>query len=141
MKDEYGFDLNYTEVSADEVRSKWYPIISGDSNKDGDYLIRLMVYKLDWMIKEFELADEPIEENIAKMIKAYELGRKILTYNYGKHADEYFKDNYSINWFKEMGSKYHKWIEISQRAVVNRQNDTEEFFKIIGENIHSWWSI
>jgi len=141
MKDDYGFNLNYTGITNDEIRNKWYPVISGDSDKDGDYLIRLIVYKLDWMIKELELADEPIEENISQMIKAYELGRKILTYNYGQHADEYFKKNYTVDWFKDRSSDYYKWIEISQRAVDNRHKDTKEFFNIIGENIHSWWSI
>ena len=147
MLDEYGFGYNENEL----FESRWLDIVKTDHDYDGDFLIRIITHKLRLMKNYFanfmEDNDGAIENDVSilKIIKtintAYDLGIRILTFNYGEAADKIFEEKGNPRWLIESSEEedYKEWDRLSEEATENRKKDISKFFRVIGKNIDNWY--
>lgn len=132
-------------------KNRWGDILKEDSDADGEFLIKLVVHKLYLMsehFKEVRGKSKNIENtaNVDKIIKSinacYELGNKVLTFDYGEAADKVFDEKGSLEWLIETSEDnmdYIEWNRLTEEAENARQKDIEKFFRTIGRHINNWW--
>lgn len=149
MFDEYGFGYNENDQSFE----RWGNIVRTDHDYDGDFLIRIVTHKLglmrDYFIRISEKYpeekkignDKDIFKVISAIDNAYQLGKKILTFNYGEEADKIFEEKGEPRWLIESSEEedYKEWSRLSEEATENRRKDIEKFFRNIGKHIDDWW--
>ena len=150
MMDKYGFGYNRNPAA----QKRWGDIMETDHDYDGDFLIRLVVHKLELMLdyfaelekKDKQVANYANDVSVHKIIKTinnvHELGMKILTFNYGEEADKIFEEKGNPRWLIESSEEedYIEWNRLSEQAEIDRRKDIEKFFKTIGKNIDDWWN-
>lgn len=130
---------------------RWKDIVSTDHDYDGDYLIRLMVHKIELIHKYFSNmylkleADDKDRPNMTKIIKSLnkciEIGNKVLSFNYGEDADKIFEEYGNPSWFIESSEEeeYKEWDRLCEESAEARKKDIEKFFRTVGRYIDSWW--
>lgn len=148
--DMYGFGYTTNEL----WEKRWKDIVSTDHDYDGDFLIRLITHKLslmrDYFINIAGKEQDPgiivndTPTSVYRVIKyitmAYELGTKILTFNYGEEADKIFEEKGEPSWLIESSEEadYVEWSRLSEEAIEKRKKDIEKFFRTIGRHINYW---
>lgn len=129
-----------TDVVNEEWREDWENVIKTDHNYDGEFLIRLITHKLK-LLKDYFSKEDGCKEIVESMNTCYELGIKILTFNYGEEADKIFELYGSPKWFFESSEedKYQLWDKLSEKASKERDSDIKKLFNLLGDNIVNWW--
>ena len=136
-------------------QSRWGDVIAADQDYDGEFLIKLVVHKLGLMINYFLERYNKLDPNlldydqdrvdISKIIRtlknSYELGTRVLEYNYGEAADKLFEEKGDPSWVIESSEEedYLEWDRLCKEAAEARRKDIEKLFRNIGKNIDTWW--
>lgn len=136
-------------------QDRWEDLVSVDQDYDGEFLLKLIVRKLGFMIDYFSRVYEELDPNridynqdridIGRMIRSmkncYELGNKILTFNYGEAADKIYEEKGDPSWIVESSEEedYLEWDRLCRESVEARRKDIEKLFRNIGRNIDTWW--
>lgn len=136
-------------------QDRWEDLVSVDQDNDSEFLFKLIVRKLGFMINYFSKVYEELDPNridynqdrvdISKMIRSmkncYELGNKILNFNYGEAADKIYEEKGDPSWIVESSEEedYLEWDRLCRESVEARRKDIEKLFRNMGRNIDTWW--
>lgn len=139
------------DVVNPEWENDWKEVISKDFQFDSEYLIRLIVHKLNLMLTYFtklsETSEEayeggaPIDDIIDDLGYACYLGGKILNFDHDSFIDDLWKSYGNPGWLtgEDDSPEFRLWERLSNEIVKSRNDLTKKFFNFIGENIHTWW--
>ena len=139
------------DVVNPEWENDWKEVVSKDFQFDSEYLIRIMVHKLNLMltyfIKQAETSEESyvggadIDDIIDDLGYACYLGNKVLNFNTDPFIDDLWKTYGNPDWLngKDNSPEFRLWNKLNNETVQDRDTLTKKFFNFIGENIHTWW--
>ena len=138
------------DVVNPEWENDWKEVVEKDFQFDSEYLIRIMVHKLNLMLTYFTKQAEtgekyeggaPIDDIIDDLSYACYLGDKILHFNIDSFVDDLWKTYGNPNWLtgQDNSPEFRLWERLSNEMVQDRDTLTKKFFNFIGENIHTWW--
>lgn len=82
-----------------------------------------------------------IVDVIMQITDCYNLGMKVLTYNYGEEADKLYNENNSMIWLSSdyKDKNYLKWKKLTKQAENDRQEDINKLFSMLAKHINNWW--
>src|SRR5574344_87880 len=135
-------------------RKEWLPIIKSDADWDGDYLLDLILYKLEKMLLHLErFSDEEEkskEKTLSSLKRAIELGWQIHDRESDKIVSDFFDAHCSTTAVGKPGglcSAHFAWDsdgskkqyeDLIREADKKRQKAKNEFFLLIAKHYESW---
>jgi len=127
---------------------RWKDIVSKDFDYDSDFLVKLITHKLKLMLSYFsEVTNDTFENEASRDVilksleDCYNLGTKILNFNYGELADKFMADNggdVGLWLFSNTATK-QRLEELSYKATSDRAKDIKNFFMELGKYAPILW--
>lgn len=138
------------DVVNPEWENDWKEVVSKDFQFDSEYLIRIIIHKLNLMLTYFTKQAEtgekyeggaPIDDIVDDLSYVCYLGDKILHFNTDSFVDDLWKTYGNPNWLtgQDNSPEFRLWERLNNEMVQDRDTLTKKFFNFIGENIHTWW--
>lgn len=119
-------------------KKEWGPFIKYDADWDGEYLIELIIYKLEKMYIGLDVYSlevrEDLNKRLAQIQEAIDLGKKILTYEYDKEYSEFSRQHCAHviliyrNHHDLKEEPLHRIVKKDRQLDFNKDDPLDDYF-------------